>query len=210
MLSACGSDGASGTPSGGGAASGSTASGGAAGVGHAGSGGTTSAGGALASAGANAAGADSTGNAGANAAGASCNTLVNSAPEIAETVMAGDAPAPVGGMITDGTYYETAYLVYDPPSSSPTNILHQATITIEGSRYQAVSRDETGAEVRATIELTPSGSALDMQQTCRTNARYMMNQLNVLGYDATPTTFTIHNLLDRPEGDVVQVFTKQN
>ena len=165
----------------------------------------TSAGGTVAGA-----GADSAGSAGANAAGASCNTLVNSAPEIAETIMPGDAPAPVGGVITDGTYYETAYLVYNPPSSGPTNILHQLTVTIEGTLFQAVFRDETGADLRATIELTPSGTELGEQQTCRTNARYMMNQLNVLGYDATPTTLTIHALLDRPEGDIVQVFTKQN
>lgn len=164
----------------------------------------TSAGGALESA-----GADSAGSAGASAAGASCNTLVNSAPEIAETIMAGDAPAPVGGTITDGTYYETGFLVYNGPVS-PTNVSHKLTATIEGLLFQSVFRDETGAELRATIELTPSGTALGEQQTCRTNAKYMMNQLNVLGYDATPTTFTVHSLLDRPEGDIVQVFTKQN
>lgn len=210
LLSACSSDGVSGTPSGAGSssggASGGAASAGASGAGRAGSSGTTNVGGALGSA-----GADSTGSAGANAAGASCNTLVNSAPVIEETVMPGDPPAPVGGTIVDGTYYETAYLVYNPPSSRPTtNPLHQLTVTIEDSLFQVVYRDETGAELRATIELTPNGTALGEQQTCRTNAKYMMNQLNVLGYDATPTTFTSHAILDLPEGDVVQVFTKQN
>ena len=208
LLFACGSNSASETPSGGGASSGgaggSATLGGASGAARAGSSGTTSAGGDVGSA-----GADAAGSAGTNAAGASCNTLVNSAPEIIETAMAGDAPAPVGGTITDGTYYQTAVLVYNPPSSSA-NSSHKLTAKIEGSLLQEVFRDETGAELRTTIELMPSGTALGEQQTCRTNARYMMNQLNVLGYDATPTTFAIHALLDRPEGDIVQVFTKQN
>jgi hypothetical protein len=207
LMSACSSDGASRTMNGGGDASGgtsgSTALAGASGAGRAGS---TAAGvgGAVGNA-----GADSAGSAGANSAGASCNTLLNSAPEIAETPMTGDAPTPVGGTITDGTYYQTAFLVYNPPTN-PTNTLHKLTVKIEGLLFQAVFRDETGAELRTTIELAPSGTALGEQQTCRTNARYMMNMVNVLGYDATPTTFTIHGLLNQPEGDTVQVFTKQN
>jgi len=123
--------------------------------------------------------------------------------------MAGNTPAPVGGTITDGMYYQTAFLVYRGPPT-PTNMLHQLTIKIEGSLYQAVFRDETGTEQRATIELMPNGTALGLTQTCRTNSKFMMNLLNVEGYDATPTTFTIHGLLGRPEGDIVQVFTKQD
>ena len=140
-----------------------------------------------------------------------CNTLVNSAPVVNEVVIKGDPPAPLGGTITDGTYYETSYIVYTQSSSqTPSATKHQLTAHISGSTFQAVFLDETNTEQRITLELLPNGTMLREHQTCRTNSKLMMNDLNVLGYDATPIALTIHLLQDSLTGDyTVYTLTKQ-
>jgi hypothetical protein len=201
----------------GGGSAGSSAQGGASGANRAGSGGMSSAAGAGANAGASA-GAGQAGSGGGVAAGGAsgavgCNALVNSAPVIQEVAMRGTAPAPVGGTITDGTYYETSYLSYTGTSTPmQSTVSHKLTAKIAGNEFQAVFQDETATEQRTTIQLGPNGTMLGEQQTCRTNTnpKFMMNQLNVLGYDATPKTLTIHLLADEYTLDyTVYTLTKQ-
>jgi hypothetical protein len=92
----------------------------------------------------------------------------------------------------------------------PSTTAHQLTAQISGSTFQAVFLDETNTEQRLTLQLMPNGTMLSEHQTCRTNTKFMMNDFNLLGYDATPTTFTIHQLQDPLSLDyVVYTLTKQ-
>jgi hypothetical protein len=213
VLYGCGSTDASpSSSSAGSSAGGSTA---AAGATQGGSAGTLSSAGASSggsSSGGGAAGAANAGGTGAGGTGSvGCNTLANSAPVVHEMVIKGDPPAPAGGTITDGTYYETSYVVYTSSSSEmPSTTAHQLTAQISGSTFQAVFLDETNTEQRLTLQLMPNGTMLSEHQTCRTNTKFMMNDFNLLGYDATPTTFTIHQLQDPLSLDyVVYTLTKQ-
>ena len=124
--------------------------------------------------------------------------------------MKGMPPTPVGGMIADGIYYETSYLVYGGSTDArPTNMTHQLTAKIQRSIFQAVWQNDTEGEQRITILLTPNGTMLGEQQTCRTNAQPMVVPLNVLGYDATESALTIHLLEDKIGNYVVYTLTKQ-
>jgi hypothetical protein len=92
----------------------------------------------------------------------------------------------------------------------PSTTTHQFTAQISGSTLQAVFLDETNTLQRLTLELKPNGTMLSEHQTCRTNTKFMMNDFNLLGYDATPTTFTIHELQYPTSSDyVVYTMTKQ-
>lgn len=212
VLCACGSTDASPSPSsaGGNSAAGGATQGGAAGTLNAAGASSGGAAAGSASGGSSAAGAANTGGAGTGGS-AVCNTFANSAPVVQETVIKGDPPAPVGGTIAGGTYYETSYVVYTSSSSEmPSATKHQFTAQISGSTLQAVFLDETDTEQRLTLELRPNGTMLSEHQTCRTNSKFMMNDFNLLGYDATPTTFTIHELRDPTSLDyVVYTLTKQ-
>lgn len=145
------------------------------------------------------------------AGGMLCNTLINAAPVVHEMTIEDNPPAPLGGTITDGTYYETSYLVYtESPSEKPSTTTHQLTAQIKGSILQVVFVDDANTEQRVTLELRPNGTMLSEHQTCRTNTKFMMNNFDVLGYDASPTSFTIHLLQDEASGDyVVYTWTKQ-
>jgi len=214
VLCACGStDGGPSSSSGGSAAGGASA---AAGATQGGAAGTANGSGGAAAGSANGgsgtAGATNAGGAGAAGTGSmGCNTFANSAPVVHEIVIKGDPPAPVGGTITDGTYYETSYVVYTSSNSEmPSTTKHQFTAQISGSTLQAVFLDETNTEQRLTLELMPNGTMLSEHQTCRTNTKFMISDFNVLGYDATPSTFTIHELRDPTTLDyVVYTMTKQ-
>ena len=63
-----------------------------------------------------------------------CNhlTLVPGQPLVNVMHATGPAPVQTGGSIVDGTYYLTAFTIYDQATSGPTGIIEQGTWVISG------------------------------------------------------------------------------
>ncbi len=70
-----------------------------------------------------------------------CNNLGNSAPSVAQQYAAGQAPAPSGGTIPDGTYFVTASSVYigDAGLTGPTGAMLKQTELVTGGAFKLVS-----------------------------------------------------------------------
>jgi len=96
----------------------------------------------------------------AGAAGESgCGELENVGAPVNETRRAGEAPAPQGGTVVDGTYALTAIDVYSPASAD--SDLYSATLRIAGGRYELVQsgglREEGAiATIAVVLKLSPS------------------------------------------------------
>lgn len=70
-----------------------------------------------------------------------CNNLGNSAPSVAQQYAAGEAPAPSGGTIADGTYFVTGSRVFvgDAGLSGPTGAMLKQTEVVTGNTFKLVS-----------------------------------------------------------------------
>jgi hypothetical protein len=97
-----------------------------------------------------------------------CNVLGNSAPVIHISFVASDIPAPKGGAIKDGTYFETASISYTGVGgkTGDGNITQRATATISGSRISLVQAIATDPEEHFDGTLTPSGTTPNFTVTC--------------------------------------------
>ncbi len=138
-------------------------------------------------------------------AGAPCNTVANGAPVVDVMQVAADPPAPQGGTIADGTYWQTSVAIYTGPSG-PTGAsgTSQMTAEIEGETVQIVS---DGQPARRTVTLTTTSDAgFTAVDTCPAP------QTNNGSYTATPTTLTIFlagGTDDAGLRTVVETLTKQ-
>jgi hypothetical protein len=137
-------------------------------------------------------------------AGSPCNTIANDAPVVDVNQVAADPPAPQGGTIVDGRYWETSLAIYTGPNG-PTGKsgTSQMTAQIQGETVQIVS---TSQPARRTVTLVPSDAGFMSVDTCPDS------QTAAGSYTATPTTLTI--FLDGGTDDagprtVVETLTKQ-
>jgi len=127
------------------------------------------------------------------AGSSACTDLVNLAPAIEETYVSGAPPAPTGGAVQDGTYFETAFVNYAAAAVTPAPT-HRFTARVTGNQFEAVYSDTNvseGAEQRITFTFTTSGSDLNGTRTCL-NGNVTPSPVTFSGYDATPTTITLH------------------
>src|SRR3984957_293889 len=70
-------------------------------------------------------------------AGAPCNAIANDAPVVDVIQLAADPPAPQGGRIVDGTYWQTALAIYTGPSGpAGKSGTSQMTAQIQGQSVQ--------------------------------------------------------------------------
>lgn len=113
-------------------------------------------------------------------------------------------PAPQGGPIADGTYWQTSLQIYTGPNGpAGKSGTSQSTALIQGETVQIVS---AGQPTRRTVTLMAADGGFTSVDTCPDS------QTSVGGYTATPTTLTI--FLDGGTDDagprtVVETLTKQ-
>jgi hypothetical protein len=137
-------------------------------------------------------------------AGAPCNAIANGAPVVDVIQLAADPPAPQGGTIVDGTYWQTALAIYTGPSGpAGQSGTSQMTAQIQGQTVQIVS---SGPPDRRTVTLTTSDAGFTSVDTCPDS------QMSEGSYTATATVLTI--FLDGGTDDagartVVETLTKQ-
>jgi hypothetical protein len=137
-------------------------------------------------------------------AGPPCNTIANTAPVVDVTQIAADPPAPHGGTIADGTYWETSLDIYTGPAG-PAGMTgtSQTTALIQGTTVQLVS---DGQPTRRTITLTTADAGFTSIDSCPGS------QISQGGYTATPTKLTIFlagGTDDAGARTVVETLTKQ-
>lgn len=137
-------------------------------------------------------------------AGAPCNTIANDAPVVDVTQVAADPPAPRGGTIVDGTYWQTSLAIYTGPSGpTGTSGTSQMTAQIQGEIVQIVS---AGQPARRTVTLMTSDAGFTSIDSCPAP------QSAEGFYTATPTTLIIFlagGTDDAGARTVVETLTKQ-
>ena len=102
--------------------------------------------------------------------GGACNTLANGAAVVAEENVNMNAPTPMGGPVSDGTFYLTAATVYTGPTgqTGPTGTTYQWTTTQTGDAYEvslAITGPRPSMSVTNGTSMT-SGVDVTFTQTC--------------------------------------------
>ncbi len=137
-------------------------------------------------------------------AGPPCNSVANDAPVVDIVQIAADPPAPQGGTIVDGTYWQTAVSIYTGPRGPAGGTgTSQMTALIQGETVQLVN---TGQPERRTVTLTTSDASFTSLDTCPDS------QTEQGGYTATTTALTIFlpgGTDDAGPRTVVETLTKQ-
>lgn len=122
--------------------------------------------------------------------GGACNATPISAPAVAGTMLTSPPatqPVPAGGTIVDGTYFLTAHETYDAPASGVT---YQTVMVIRGSHIELAQIRNAGAEERATLDLTTTGTQFHATTTCPV----VGTVLAYSAYTATPTQLVLFDL----------------
>jgi hypothetical protein len=97
-------------------------------------------------------------------AGAPCNAIANEAPVVDVIQIAAAPPAPQGGIIVDGTYWQTALAIYTGPSGpAGRSGTSQMTAQIRDQTVQIVS---AGQPERRTVTLMTSDAGFTSVDTC--------------------------------------------
>jgi hypothetical protein len=132
--------------------------------------------------------------------GSACNSLVNAAPIVKQTLVNQPMPSPtMGGTIAPGTYYLTESKLYLGAGMMPRQL--QATQSINGTTVQTVQHTSNSPDsVHDTRMYTTAGTTLTITFICGG-----VTGMTTLGYDATPTQYTTYNNTSR----LVNVWTRQ-
>lgn len=146
-------------------------------------------------------------------AGAGCTDLVNNAPAIEETYVSGAAPAPTGGVVQDGTYFETAFVNYGATAVTPAPTHRFVARITSGRNFEAVYSDTNvseGAEQRIAFGFETSGTEFRTMRTCLNSGVgcALCASPVFAGYDATPTTLTLH-VTQSDHGGTTYTLTKR-
>jgi hypothetical protein len=128
----------------------------------------------------------------ADAAGGACNTLMNTAPLVSEEEVAMAAPKPMGGTVSDGTYFLTTATLFTGPQggTGPTGTQYQWVTKTSGDAYE-VSLSITGRGASDSVTSgtsVASGSTVSFTQTCPV----AKNATSTYGFDADGTSVTLY------------------
>lgn len=97
-----------------------------------------------------------------------CTTIANGAAESTSSSVKAAAPAPTGGTIADGTYFQTEFNVYDPASnaSAPTPSGLRVTLFIKGDLMLSVQELPDASVATFSETFVVAGTALNRTLTC--------------------------------------------
>ncbi len=103
-----------------------------------------------------------------DAQGSPCNALtVDGVPPSTISAVTAPAPAPVGGVIEDGTYFAVQYVIYGRPKAGPEAPYVRSKVVGTGNVWQAANADPVKAPVtNETLQVTTSGNVLTIGKTC--------------------------------------------
>lgn len=126
--------------------------------------------------------------------GATCVGPDNTAPEIAEIVVPDPPPAPKGGTIEPGLYYETSWIRYSgiaTPPDAGRSTMHRQTTTIDSGLEMVIS-------TRTWDARDPMVYVVRLWHSSPTTLQFYYTCPNVListgiGYDATPGSVTFYH-----------------
>lgn len=127
--------------------------------------------------------------------GATCNMLTLTGASITPTDLG--AIAPIGGMIVDGEYVLTAFVV----AGGATDVIYRQRLSICSGTLQVVKElKSSGATLvtTATSTFTLAGTQITLTPSCGSFWD------GTSGYDATPTSLVIYG-----QGDHALTFTRQ-
>jgi hypothetical protein len=134
----------------------------------------------------------------ASDSGGECNAVVNGAPESTSSSVKAAAPAPTGGTIADGTYFQTEFNVYDPSSnaSAPSPSGLKVTLVIKGNLMESVQELPDGSVDRFAETFLTSGTALNRTLTCPKSAPDLAAVYSVSGntltiYETDPASMIV-------------------
>ncbi len=138
------------------------------------------------------------GGGGASDGGGACNAIVNAAPESTSATVKGAPPAPTGGKIADGTYFQTEFVLYDATAdaSPPEPGGLKAVLVVAGNVMNTVLDIGDGENKTFTETFTTNGTALDRQLTCPKvtpdlKATYSVDGNKLTIYETDPNTTAI-------------------
>jgi hypothetical protein len=124
-----------------------------------------------------------------------CNAVVNRAAESTTSTVKGAAPAATGGVIADGTYFQTQLNVYDPMgmASAPAPSGLKVTLVIAGTLMQSVQELPDGSIQTFSESFTLSGTALNRTLSCPKAAPDLKAVYSVMGstlviYETDPSS----------------------
>jgi hypothetical protein len=120
-----------------------------------------------------------------------CNAYAQMAPSIQDTCLASAIPAPQGGALSDGVYYETEFDRYTGTNgmTGACGMSHRFMALPSGTRLEIVSFDTTTmAEQRYTASLSTQGTTITWTFSCPAGKAPV-----AFGYDATPNKIVLHN-----------------
>jgi hypothetical protein len=97
-----------------------------------------------------------------------CTTIVNGASESTSATVKGNAPAPTGGTIADGTYFLNEFSVYDPAgtASAPSPSGLKVTLFIQGNLMLSVQELPDGSVSTFSETFVVAGTDLNRTLTC--------------------------------------------
>jgi hypothetical protein len=119
-------------------------------------------------------------------------------PCVIEMIGSGAPPAATGGQIVAGTYDLTSRTAYNvPDGGNGSGNDRRETVVVMGSgntfTIQMTQASGTSRE-RQSGTITTSGTMLTFTQTCPVPDPDGGDNGGTVGYDATATTFTIHDM----------------
>lgn len=124
-----------------------------------------------------------------------CNAVALTAPPVTGVSETSAQPVPAGGTIADGTYFLTAHQTFGAPSAGVT---YRAVMVFKGSTIELAQTRNGGAEERATLTLTTTGTKFAAKTTCPPG-----QSLSYDFYTATGTTLMLF------DNEKVATLTKQ-
>lgn len=115
--------------------------------------------------------------------GGACNAVPITAPPVTGVSETATRPIPAGGTIADGTYFLTAHQTFGAPTAGVT---YRAVMVFKGSTIELAQTRNGGAEERATLTLTTTGTKFAAKTTCPPGS-----SLSYDSYTATGTTLML-------------------
>ena len=118
-----------------------------------------------------------------------CNGLMNAAADVQPSNVVDDPPTPMGGSITDGTYFETAETHYAQATTGPSGAKHATTLIVTGTAWKLVTTKSGMPDYQSNELIAPAMAELNNQLTCPGSGIVLGDQ-----FTATATELRIYQI----------------